>query len=207
MKIRGIIPAAGYGTRVAHLTKGGSKEMMLYEGKPAIEHTVNELLSAGVTEIVVVSRKDKTDLNTYLDSLPVRVVYQSAARGLGDAIQCGALDPVGKVVIALPDEIFPEENVTYNLLNNHIYSIATTPIMTYIPYGTVELQGNRIEDIKEKPLVRYNAIVGRYVLDYSIMNYLRINANDFTKALKIQAQHMQIKNYSVLTKRVDLGNP
>ncbi|WP_301123065.1 UTP--glucose-1-phosphate uridylyltransferase [Mycolicibacterium fortuitum] len=57
---RAVVPAAGMGSRLLPLTKAIPKEMLPVGNKPVIEHTVRELVSAGITDITIVVSGGKT---------------------------------------------------------------------------------------------------------------------------------------------------
>ena len=63
--MRAIIPAAGYGTRFLPATKVIPKEMMPVGNKPAIQWIVEEAVSAGADEVVIVTSPDKPALRAH----------------------------------------------------------------------------------------------------------------------------------------------
>lgn len=105
---KAIIPAAGYGTRFLPITKGIPKEMLPIVDKPAIQYIVEEVIDAGIDDIVIVvsnnkqavknyfsyseiydNLKDKTLLRSVekiLDTAKIRFVLQEPMRGNGDAV-------------------------------------------------------------------------------------------------------------------------
>lgn len=106
-----IIPAAGKGTRMAHLTKGSSKEMLLIAGIPMIGHIVKELEASGIRHIGIIIRKGKEDIKKYLTThfrtTRFSFIMQKKPTGLGDALllarQFTGNNTFGLV---LPDGIF-----------------------------------------------------------------------------------------------------
>ena len=55
-KIRkAVIPAAGLGTRVLPATKAQPKEMLVIVDKPALQYLVEELIAAGIEEILIIT--------------------------------------------------------------------------------------------------------------------------------------------------------
>ena len=55
-KIRkAVIPAAGFGTRFLPQTKAMPKEMLPIVDKPIIQYIVEELVDAGITDIIIVT--------------------------------------------------------------------------------------------------------------------------------------------------------
>lgn len=60
-----VIPAAGRGTRFLPITKGVSKEMLNIVDRPTIDYIVDEVLDAGIKNIVFVVSPYKDDIKKY----------------------------------------------------------------------------------------------------------------------------------------------
>ena len=112
MKIRkAVIPAAGLGTRFLPATKSMPKEMLPIIDKPVIHYVVEEAVSAGIDNILIITGRGKRAIEDYFDSSPeleallsskgkiellemlrnistfdVHYIRQKDPRGLGDAI-------------------------------------------------------------------------------------------------------------------------
>jgi UTP--glucose-1-phosphate uridylyltransferase len=68
MKVRkAVIPAAGLGTRFLPATKAQPKEMLPLIDKPAIQYVVEEAVSAGLTEILIVTGRGKRSIEDHFD--------------------------------------------------------------------------------------------------------------------------------------------
>lgn len=114
--MKAIIPVAGLGTRMLPATKAIPKEMLTLVDKPLIQYVVNECISAGIKEIVLVTHSSKNAIENHFDTsfeletmLEKRVkrqlleevrsicpkdvtimhVRQGNAKGLGHAVLCG----------------------------------------------------------------------------------------------------------------------
>jgi len=111
---KAIIPAAGLGTRFLPATKASPKEMLPLVDKPLIQYAVEEAVSAGLQDIIVITGRGKRAIEDHFDLSfeleenlkesgkekllnEVRriselanfcYVRQRHARGLGDAILC-----------------------------------------------------------------------------------------------------------------------
>lgn len=108
---KAVIPAAGFGTRMLPATKCIPKEMLPVDGRPVIQHIVEELVDAGITDILIIIRKGKEVIKDHFtrditlekriqSNYPViadglrkladlanfRFIYQDEMKGLGDAI-------------------------------------------------------------------------------------------------------------------------
>lgn len=62
-----IIPAAGFGTRFLPATKALPKEMLPVVDKPVIQYLVEEAISAGITDIIIVSHRAKKSMEDHFD--------------------------------------------------------------------------------------------------------------------------------------------
>ena len=67
-KIRkAVIPAAGLGTRVLPATKAQPKEMLVIVDKPALQYLVEELVEAGIEEILIITGRNKGSIENHFD--------------------------------------------------------------------------------------------------------------------------------------------
>ena len=64
---KAIIPAAGLGTRMLPIARAVPKEMLPIVDKPAISYLVKEAVSAGVTDILIITNRDKDAIEDYFD--------------------------------------------------------------------------------------------------------------------------------------------
>lgn len=71
MKItKAVIPAAGFGTRVLPATKNVPKEMFPIVDKPTIQYIVEEAVSAGITDILIITNRGKSLIADHFDRAP-----------------------------------------------------------------------------------------------------------------------------------------
>ncbi|MCM2579070.1 UTP--glucose-1-phosphate uridylyltransferase GalU [Streptomyces meridianus] len=113
---KAVIPAAGLGTRFLPATKATPKEMLPVVDKPAIQYVVEEAVTAGLSDVLMITGRNKRPLEDHFDrnyeleealhrkgdeSRLARVqessdlatmhyVRQGDPRGLGHAILCAA---------------------------------------------------------------------------------------------------------------------
>ena len=68
MSIRkAVIPAAGLGTRFLPATKAMPKEMLPVVDKPAIQYVVEEAVAAGLTDVLMITGRNKNALENHFD--------------------------------------------------------------------------------------------------------------------------------------------
>ena len=68
LKVRkAVIPAAGFGTRFLPPTKAMPKEMLPNVDKPVIQYVVEELVEAGIKDIIIVTGYHKRTIEDHFD--------------------------------------------------------------------------------------------------------------------------------------------
>ncbi len=65
---KAVIPAAGFGTRFLPQTKAMPKEMLPIVDKPVIQYVVEELVEAGIKEIIIVTGYHKRLIEDHFDA-------------------------------------------------------------------------------------------------------------------------------------------
>ena len=63
-----LFPAAGYGTRFLPATKAVPKEMLPILTKPLLQYSVEEALSAGITNMAIVTGRGKRSIEDHFDT-------------------------------------------------------------------------------------------------------------------------------------------
>lgn len=66
---KAVIPAAGLGTRFLPATKAMPKEMLPVVDKPAIQYVVEEAVHAGLTDVLMITGRNKNALENHFDRM------------------------------------------------------------------------------------------------------------------------------------------
>ncbi|NLI61817.1 MAG: UTP--glucose-1-phosphate uridylyltransferase GalU [Methanosarcinaceae archaeon] len=111
---KAVIPAAGLGTRFLPATKAQPKEMLPIVDKPALQYIIEEAVSSGIEEILIITGRNKKSIEDHFDrsielelALKIRgksdilrevrkisemaniyYIRQKEPKGLGHAIYC-----------------------------------------------------------------------------------------------------------------------
>ncbi len=64
---KAVIPAAGFGTRFLPATKAQPKEMLPIVDTPTIQFVVEEAVAAGITDILIITGRDKRSIEDHFD--------------------------------------------------------------------------------------------------------------------------------------------
>lgn len=88
--MKGIIVAAGYGTRFLPVTKTIPKEMLPLINKPSISFIIEEFIASGIREIIIISSRRKKALEDFLDrEIELETVFERE----GNAKKLSAVKP------------------------------------------------------------------------------------------------------------------
>lgn len=64
---KAVVPAAGMGTRFLPATKATPKEMLPVVDKPAIQYVLEEAIAAGLTDVLIVTGRNKRTVEDHFD--------------------------------------------------------------------------------------------------------------------------------------------
>ena len=114
LTMKAVIPAAGFGTRFLPATKSQPKEMLPVYDKPTIQYVIEEAISSGIDDVLIITGRNKRSIEDHFDKsyeleytlqkagkdlrlkeirkvtdlADICYVRQKEQRGLGDAISC-----------------------------------------------------------------------------------------------------------------------
>ncbi|MFB6228624.1 MAG: sugar phosphate nucleotidyltransferase [Halobacteriales archaeon] len=153
-----VILAAGEGERLRPLTGHRPKPMLPAGDRPILEHVFDALLDAGLTDfhVVVGYGRDRVQEyfgHTYRDR-PLTYHYQEQQLGTGHAVLRaeGAVDATFLVVHGdqvVSADVFADVVAGYDTDASATLGVLKTERAAQ--YGVVELEGDRVVDIHERP--------------------------------------------------------
>ena len=164
-KIKGIILAGGYGSRLYPLTLGTSKQLLPVYDKPMIYYPLSTLMHAGIKDILIISTNK--DLPRFKDllkdgkqiGLNISYKQQDNPNGIAESLIIGS-DFIGNdnICLILGDNIFHGnnfisllDNARLNLESNYS-TIFGVNVDNPNDFGVIELDSeNKIHNIVEKP--------------------------------------------------------
>ncbi len=165
-----LFPVAGLGTRFLPVTKELAKEMLPLVNRPIISYGVEEALSSGCDEIIMITGRAKRSIENYFDrsfelenllksrgkeelynlmlkiSNMAEILYirQREPLGLGHAVLC--CEPVCRnefFCVALPDDVFinPDDPVLAQLKKVHARMGGSVIALEEVPHDEVYRYG------------------------------------------------------------------
>lgn len=188
MKVtKAVIPAAGLGTRMLPISKSVPKEMLPIVDKPAIQYLVEEAVASGITDILIVTGRNKGAIEDHFDHSPeyyerleksgktkqleelksiaslanITFIRQKEARGLGHAVLCAKTfagnDPFA--VLYGDDIIFSKTPVTKQLMNVYDeFSLPAVGVKAVTKEQIVKYCSLKVENIRDNIYKVYDMI-------------------------------------------------
>ena len=183
--LKGVILAGGLGTRLYPLTKVTSKHLLPVGNEPMIFHSVKQLATAGITDILIVTNPEYVgDFVNALGSgkdfgcdFTYRV--QEEAKGIAHALALAeGFASGGRTVVLLGDNIF-ETSIQHAVNDFQAQQRGARVLLKQVKdpkrYGVATLNGHHITAIEEKPEHPKSnyAVVGVYFYDASVFDIIR----------------------------------
>lgn len=167
-----VLMAGGDGSRLRPLTDAVPKPLLRVGGKPLLELLIERLRAAGVREFFVTVRYKSEMIERHFGDgarLGVRIRYVREAEPLGTA---GAL---ARLPESLTDPFFLVNGDVLTkcdfvaMLDFHRrwradLTVGTVPHTVEVPYGVLQVDGERLAGIEEKPRLDFLINAGVYVV-------------------------------------------
>jgi glucose-1-phosphate thymidylyltransferase len=183
--IKGIILAGGHGTRLYPLTKATNKHLLPVGREPMLYHPIRQLVSAGITDILVV---------TSTDHMGDVVRCLGSGQEFGCSLSYKVQESAGGIAHALAlAESFTAGQPCCVLLGDNIYEYSIAPYVQHFReqaegarvllkevgdperYGVAALDEHQVIEIEEKPRnpKSHYAVVGLYLYDSRVFDIIR----------------------------------
>ena len=196
---KGIILAAGKGSRLSPITKSVNKQLLPIYNKPLIFYPLSIFLQNKIRDILIIVNKDQ--LKQFKKILPeknnlgVKIKYkiQQKPKGLPDAFLIAQKFINNEnVALILGDNIFLNKNKSQFFFNSPNIlkgaKIFTYPVKLPKLFGVAKIdKNNKVLHIEEKPMKPKSnlAITGLYLFDKNVVKYSKSLKPSKRKELEI----------------------
>jgi glucose-1-phosphate thymidylyltransferase len=146
-----IIPVAGEGTRLRPHTYAVPKSLLNVAGKPILGHILDRLKDMEISTLAIVLGDKGDAIMDFCRQYPFnfKFVLQEERLGLGHAIHLGAQGLKGPTIVLLGDTIIDVDYKQFCSSDTNI--LAVKEVADPRRFGVVELDGDNIVDLEEKP--------------------------------------------------------
>jgi len=171
-----VIMAGGKGTRLAPLTTSVPKPMIRVAGRPILERIVLNLLGFGIRRIFLsINHLGHLVEEHFGDGkrFGCRIEYLREDRPLGTGGALSLLPALEAPVLVMNGDLVTQANLG-RMLEAHVEggqkaTVATRRYLHVVPFGCMEMDGDRIVRIEEKPTLTRPINAGIYVFDPSVV--------------------------------------
>lgn len=182
--VKGIILAGGSGSRLDPMTRVVSKQLQPVYDKPMIYYPLATLMEAGMREILLISTPhDLPRFEALLGDgsqwgINLQYVEQPKPEGIAQAFVIGADFIDGdSVALILGDNIFHGDLGLTDLVDSFETGavVFAYPVKNPERYGVIELDGDRVLSLEEKPSNPRSglAVPGFYVYDGRVVDFAK----------------------------------
>ena len=191
-KIKGVILCGGKGKRLRPLTYYFQKTMIPIgrRQKPLLEYIVKLFKHHGISDLVLlVGYKHEQIINYFGDGsrfgLKIEYVHdpkdkKGSGNALLNAYLKGVFDDSNTLLIYYGD-ILSNINLT-DLMHHHYRNCAEATLAVasryQVPVGVVEVHGDKIINMVEKPWLNIHATIGILALEYDVLTILKELSKD-----------------------------
>lgn len=184
--MKGIILAGGLGSRLYPLTKITNKHLLPVYDRPMIYYPIEQLVGAGITEIMIVTGGsfagnflNLLENGSELGIKGIRYGFQKGEGGIADALKLAeGFVEEDRCVVILGDNIF-ENPIAPSVEKFRKQDRGARILLKEVPdphrFGVAELDGERVVSIVEKPKnpVSPYAVTGVYMYDKYVWDVVR----------------------------------
>lgn len=167
-----VIMAGGKGMRLRPLTENIPKPMIKVAGRPILERIVLHLISYGIDRIfLAVNYLSDLIENHFKDGsqFGVSIEYLREDKPLGSGGALSLLPEVpGHPLVVMNGDLIQDANfakmINFHEQNNFYATMGVYPYFHQVPFGCVQIRGNMLSSLVEKPVLEKTVNAGIYVL-------------------------------------------
>jgi len=221
--MKALILAAGEGTRMRPLTANIPKPLLPVAGKPFLAHIIETLEKLGVSDIyLLIGWKMRTVKEYFSDGqkFNVNISYLFQEQRLGTAHAVGIAESVmDSDFLCINGDIVVTKSYIQGLIkfyNSHKGdTISLAKVDRPELFGVVELDGEHVKKITEKPKVPKSNLInaGIYIFTPNIFDAIKKTTKsargeyEITESLKILMNKMDIYGFVLDEPWVEIGRP
>ncbi len=181
-----VVLAGGTGKRVFPLAVTQPKPMFKILGKPLIQHVIETVKEAGLTDLIIVIGHNGEQIREYLadgGKLGVNIDYavQKEALGMANALEAAKDLVEDNFFVVNADDIF-ESSLIKKMIRQFKKGgaeivLSCKPVEETWKFGIIRVEDDRVNDFVEKPPKGQEpsnlAVVGVYIMPKRIFDYYK----------------------------------
>lgn len=172
-----VLMAGGRGTRLTSITENLPKPMIRVAGRPILERLILRLVGFGfrrvylsvnyLAQVIIDHFGDGSKLGCKIDYL-----RETEPLGTGGSLALLPQRPAHPLIV-LNGDLVTEANfakmMTFHESGGYLATVGIRQYGHQVPFGCVDVEGNRVRRIEEKPVLERTVNAGIYILNPSLV--------------------------------------
>lgn len=210
-----VLMAGGRGERLRPMTLTTPKPLLKIGGKAIIDYNVDELEANGIERIFITVNYLKEQLQEHF-SIPRRAstICVEEPKRLGtmgslalvEGLRCDDILVMNSDILT---SLSFEEMLRHHKAVDADLTMATISYNFAVPFAILEIEGDRVNGLQEKPSFNYSANAGVYIMKRSLMGRITpgeyLDAPDFISELI--ADGLKVSHFPIDGTWIDIGSP
>ncbi len=167
-----FVMAGGKGTRLRPFTENVPKPMIKVAGRPILERIILHLVSYGIQKVFISVNYLSNVIEDYFQDgtaygIKIEYIREKTALGSGGSLSLLPEQPRHPMLVMNGDLILDAnyaEMIKFHLDNKCHATMGVYSYFHEVPYGCIEIEGNKLVRIEEKPVLEKKVNAGIYVL-------------------------------------------
>ena len=192
-----LLLAGGRGTRLGKLTENIPKPMLRVAGRPILERILLNLIGCGIRRFVISVNYLSEIIESHFGNgeelgCEIEYLHETAPLGTGGPLALMRNLELEHPVFVLNGDLITEFDAA-QMLHRHIENrnALTMGIKRYshqLPFGSVNLNGDEITGLVEKPLIEHHVNAGIYLFEPTLFQNLPRGSYPITEVIEIALQ-------------------
>ena len=179
LKLSAVVMAGGFGKRLRPLTENVPKPMLPLNGRPLMEHTIEQLRKGGIEQIVVTTHYKPEAISDHFQDgreFGVRMQYVNEHEPLGTAGSLRLIEKPTHTSLVINGDILTQLDfrtmLSFHRDHDADMTVGVRKYEFQVPYGVAEMDGVKITDFTEKPEHLHFINAGIYLLEPRVFDYI-----------------------------------
>lgn len=182
MSRRAIVLAGGRGTRLRPYTVVLPKPLMPIGEYPILEVIIRQLANAGFDRITMAVNHQAEIIKAFFqdgERWGVRIDYSLEDRPLGTMGPLRLIPDLPDNFLVMNGDILTDLNYAEfydtHVRNDELFTISAHAREQLVDYGVLEVAGDRLTGLREKPCMHYDVSMGVYMASRRVLSYVPAN--------------------------------
>ncbi len=179
LPLQAVIMAGGFGKRLRPLTEDLPKPMLKVGDRPVMEHIIGQLQQAGIRQVNITTHYKSEKITDHFGNgkaFGVELNYVNEDLPLGTGGALGLIPKPTEPMLVINGDILTQVDFKA-MLNYHRehHAEMTVAVRIYdmqVPYGVIEMKGQHVAGVQEKPLMKFFVNAGIYLLQPSVFKFI-----------------------------------